>query len=712
MNLRRKATLLCMLLCGALAARAEERPLAAHFPADTFLYMEADAGAVERGARQLDLAKMLADPRLRDFLRPTLQRINADVEQPIDALLAMVPMRQWCSGGVAIGLRGLILTTKNPDGTETRTRISPDSPITLRMLAQIGGGATGQDGGAMSVIPDLLLVVDTGPALRDYLNGMLSAMPWPRTDVDVKGRRLTQFVMPATEMFGGAIFADMSGDRWVVGTDAETVAEAPRGSLAASESFLKLRNRMTSGERVLFGYADLAAGSGAMRNFIAPILTEAFELSGIGSLRGLGFGLSMTEGGVRESLGLLFNGKPTGMLRALDAMPGGFAALDIAGDNAAGFFGIKFDASILYDRIREFASILPGGDRKFEGMVAQGFRAMGLDFASEVKPALGDEVSFILYPPPGFIPVPDWTMLANTRDPAAFAKLLDKAKAMVSEMQLPLQIQPLALEGGDPGFLVMTGFPILPPAFAIRNGWLIGASHQDMLRKAIANWKAENVRTLKSGEVFQQTVRGLGGGIERFSLLAYMDLRTLVPQALAQAMSFAPRGWVDETKMPDLKIIGDHMHGIAFGIRHDDEGLSIEAFSPVGMIGPMMIAGIAMPGPRRMREGRPPKAPEPEPAPRSTDDDAVLGIESITADGSPGILIGGLYAKGPAALAGMQKGDRIVSYDGQPIASLEELLEKLAAGRAGDQVAVGVERDGQMVGLVVTLVRRADLQRE
>ncbi len=43
---------------------------------------------------------------------------------------------------------------------------------------------------------------------------------------------------------------------------------------------------------------------------------------------------------VRESLGLLFNGKPTGMLRALDAMPGGFAALDIAGDNAAGFFGM------------------------------------------------------------------------------------------------------------------------------------------------------------------------------------------------------------------------------------------------------------------------------------------------------------------------------------------------------------------------------------
>lgn len=60
----------------------------------------------------------------------------------------------------------------------------------------------------------------------------------------------------------------------------------------------------------------------------------------------------------------------------------------------------------------------------------------------------------------------------------------------------------------------------------------------------------------------------------------------------------------------------------------------------------------------------------------------------------------------PAALAGIEVGDRIVSVDGVAIATWGELIDAVSP-RAGDTVAIGVERDDAPVSVVdVTLIER------
>jgi len=72
----------------------------------------------------------------------------------------------------------------------------------------------------------------------------------------------------------------------------------------------------------------------------------------------------------------------------------------------------------------------------------------------------------------------------------------------------------------------------------------------------------------------------------------------------------------------------------------------------------------------------------------------------------PGIPVGGVSDDGPAAKAGMREGDRIVRWDGQKIGSIEDWMTLLAKHEPGDQVKVGVKRDGEEVTLDVTLEGR------
>jgi hypothetical protein len=59
---------------------------------------------------------------------------------------------------------------------------------------------------------------------------------------------------------------------------------------------------------------------------------------------------------------------------------------------------------------------------------------------------------------------------------------------------------------------------------------------------------------------------------------------------------------------------------------------------------------------------------------------------------------------GPAAAAGLQAGDLIVLWDKEPIASRQELVDRLRAKQAGDVVSVTYRRDGQEQLAYLTLV--------
>lgn len=70
------------------------------------------------------------------------------------------------------------------------------------------------------------------------------------------------------------------------------------------------------------------------------------------------------------------------------------------------------------------------------------------------------------------------------------------------------------------------------------------------------------------------------------------------------------------------------------------------------------------------------------------------------------LLVIAVTADGPAAKAGIMVGDVIVSFDGQPITSPDDLLDVLTGDRIGKSAAVGILRGGTAQTIAVTVGER------
>ena len=66
----------------------------------------------------------------------------------------------------------------------------------------------------------------------------------------------------------------------------------------------------------------------------------------------------------------------------------------------------------------------------------------------------------------------------------------------------------------------------------------------------------------------------------------------------------------------------------------------------------------------------------------------------------------GVSSDGPAAKAGVMVGDVIVSFDGQPVTSPDDLLDVLTGERIGKAAAVGIIRGGTAQTVSVTVGER------
>jgi len=72
----------------------------------------------------------------------------------------------------------------------------------------------------------------------------------------------------------------------------------------------------------------------------------------------------------------------------------------------------------------------------------------------------------------------------------------------------------------------------------------------------------------------------------------------------------------------------------------------------------------------------------------------------------PGIPIGQVSPNSAAEKGGMQDGDRLIRWDGKKILDIQEWMGMLAQHEPGDEVKVGVLRDGEEVTLTLTLEAR------
>jgi hypothetical protein len=80
-----------------------------------------------------------------------------------------------------------------------------------------------------------------------------------------------------------------------------------------------------------------------------------------------------------------------------------------------------------------------------------------------------------------------------------------------------------------------------------------------------------------------------------------------------------------------------------------------------------------------------------------------LGIRPSYSDEEEGLLIGGVVEGRPAAKAGLQADDRIVTIDGKPIKNIQTYMTILGGRKKGDTLEVGILRDGKKKTVKVKL---------
>ena len=86
-----------------------------------------------------------------------------------------------------------------------------------------------------------------------------------------------------------------------------------------------------------------------------------------------------------------------------------------------------------------------------------------------------------------------------------------------------------------------------------------------------------------------------------------------------------------------------------------------------------------------------------------------LGITGFTpALGEPGAIVASVTPGGPAEAAGMQVNDRIVTFDGQPVGSMNELTVAVRLRAPGTEVPVEVVRGDQLIRLFIPLGDRGE----
>lgn len=78
-------------------------------------------------------------------------------------------------------------------------------------------------------------------------------------------------------------------------------------------------------------------------------------------------------------------------------------------------------------------------------------------------------------------------------------------------------------------------------------------------------------------------------------------------------------------------------------------------------------------------------------------------IPDFAASDANGFLLGGVVPGGPAALAGMEKGDVMVSLEGRSVKNVYDYMGRMADIKPGMRISVEVLRDGEKVILIVQL---------
>jgi len=696
---------------GAAPAAADPARL---FPAETFAYAEVDASALDECLPQWQIAKILADPGLRALFAPAFGKLGVDPEKPAESLMKHAPLKEILEGRAAVGVRGMSIVVHDAQRRDWKFRVSPEHPADARQMFRMIGLLVALDGPAGQKMTfdydiDFLAVGRPGTLGKAWVAQALEEMGGEieRETVKIGGLDVTHLVV-TTPIFGGLSFAynfyavERDGT-WFLASHRDTLEQAlgggPRASLASSPSLAQTRARFTGGRPFLLAHVDLGLLLQGYKGFLPKIGEDMADIAGISSIRGLGLGLSLVDGGLRESVGIVLDGNPRGMWKILDGLPTGIRVLEDAPPGALAAFAVKLDLKALRERLLAFVGeVMPGNEEQMDRELVRGLSPPGLDLLKDVIPALGDEMSVVVYPPRG-AGFPDFVVRAAARDEEAFGRLAAAVLATVPDDVARFQVVDLAAGFRATRVTPVAFFAPYDLHFAVHKGQFIFASSPSLLGEVAAKWGAQGAKMLvRDDAVLPGVLKSLNGGdAKSLAALGYVNLRGCGLEAIKmQGMwaPFLPQDWFDLREARELRRIPDHLTGIAVALRHDKDGVVLDSFSPTGVLVPAIVAGIMF---ARAEVVQRAVIQQRQGTGRSS-----LGITTKTSDGT-GVKVLQLFAQGAAAGGGLQQGDKIIAINGVAIATMEDLDRELAKSKPGEMARLKIRRGDEEKILPVEL---------
>jgi S1-C subfamily serine protease len=85
-----------------------------------------------------------------------------------------------------------------------------------------------------------------------------------------------------------------------------------------------------------------------------------------------------------------------------------------------------------------------------------------------------------------------------------------------------------------------------------------------------------------------------------------------------------------------------------------------------------------------------------------------LGLQPVKLDTGIGAMVMSVDSKGPGAAAGIRQGDVIVTYNGQPVRSVQALVRALGPDSVGSVVPMTLRRAGEPVEVSLTIGERPE----
>lgn len=600
--------LLAGLATPARGADVAPAGLAELLPQETVFYFSANAHELVEGIANLDLVRLLQDEEMRDFLAPVFEQLpGISSVDPIGSIWSMAPIGEFVGGDLSIGISGIAMEYANEDGSMTTRRISPDHPLSAHLFHELmsyqqttwTNGAVSSQGSApiASLTLDFLASIEPGPALKKHVFQTLAQPPeyMECGEVIMSGRTIQaiRIGIPHSDGVHTTLYADLGGDRWLIGGDQTSFGQAlsggPAHSLAASPTYRAFLDGLTNGKGTLFTFLDLATALKVLRPLVPPIVMEELEINGLSSFMGLGFALSLVNGGVRESFMLGFDGASSGLFALFNALGGGFPALRDAPTSTAAFLGLRVDPSEALRQLKALTKRL--APRMLSGLEAQleSLDYAGFSLVDDVLPAFGSELAVCVSRPKNG-PIPEAFLSLELRDEEKFNRLLEFARELATGEGV--EIADLALKDSAPGYVVKIPEAV-QPAFVVRQNRLIGAisalSLKNHLSRHVDSPSAQHLG--QTSEVLQKVMSGLvAGQTDSLAMLAYLDLHSTIP-ALYETLAPMLQPILDESGLPlDASLlpmsetVQQYVSGLAVGITADQHGLGVHAFTPTGLL--------------------------------------------------------------------------------------------------------------------------------